>query len=200
MKDFLLFDSLNVEVVLKMNVKLVYFLLIILISLTGCSKGYIGNDNKSFGSLPVESNSNVISAQEARNIALAHVGLDEDAAVVFSKCNVDYDDNHSFYEIEFYYDNVKYEFDIGINDGNVYGFESEALRGNDLLNEEEIISIALNEVKGATRENIVEQKLDMDDGITLYEFKIIYDGFEYEISIDAYTNRVIEFSKERLLF
>ena len=68
------------------------------------------------------------------------------------------------------------------------------------MNEEEIISIALNEVKGATRENIVEQKLDMDDGITLYEFKIIYDGFEYEISIDAYTNRVIEFSKERLLF
>ena len=47
--------------------------------------------------------------------------------------------------------------------------------------------LALSQVPGAALNDIFEFETDYDDGHTEYEGKIIYNGMEYEFSIDAYS-------------
>lgn len=54
-------------------------------------------------------------------------------------------------------------------------------------------SIALDKVGGG---HITECELDTDDGIKKYEIKIIYNGHEYDIEINAGSGTIISFEKE----
>ena len=51
-------------------------------------------------------------------------------------------------------------------------------------------------MSGATASDIYEWKLDYDDGRPEYEGKIIYDGSEYEFTIDATAGTITEWDAE----
>lgn len=67
-----------------------------------------------------------------------------------------------------------------------------------MLTEQEAKQIALQQVPGATENNIVDFRKDMDDTMAEYEGEIHYDGMEYEFSIHAYEGTVLEWDEEPL--
>lgn len=65
-----------------------------------------------------------ISADDAKAAALAHAGLDA-SEVTFTKVRLDRDDDGDEYEVEFYKDNIKYEYDIDAATGRVLSYDKE---------------------------------------------------------------------------
>ncbi|MCD8019336.1 MAG: PepSY domain-containing protein [Clostridiales bacterium] len=64
-----------------------------------------------------------------------------------------------------------------------------------LITEEEAAAIALAKVSGATEDNLYMHQ-DTDDGISVYDGTIIYDGMEYDFEIDAQTGAIIDWESE----
>lgn len=58
--------------------------------------------------------------------------------------------------------------------------------------------LALAQVPGAQSRHIVEFETDRDDGRIVYEGKIVYDGFEYEFEIDAYSGAIRDWDVESI--
>lgn len=71
----------------------------------------------------------LLTAEEAKATALAHAGLAE-AEVSFTKVKLDRDDGCDEYEIDFYKDNVKYEYEIDALSGAVRSCEKEVKKVN----------------------------------------------------------------------
>ena len=68
--------------------------------------------------------SKVISADEARKIALKHAGVSS-SNVRYEKTELDYDDGRQKYEIEFRVGNMEYDYEIDATNGNVLKAEKD---------------------------------------------------------------------------
>lgn len=73
-----------------------------------------------------ESNENniKITMEQAKEIALKHANLDS-SVVNFVEEKLDYDDNKQKYELEFYYNNKEYSYDIDANTGDILSYEQD---------------------------------------------------------------------------
>lgn len=58
--------------------------------------------------------------------------------------------------------------------------------------------IALNQVPGATVNDIYEFEVDVEIGKIVYEGKIIYDNMEYDFEIDGYSGAIREWDAESI--
>lgn len=136
----------------------------------------------------------MISEQEAKTSALAHAGLTEEQ-VSFLKCGLDQDDGRTVYETEFYTaDGKEYDYEIDAFTGEVvsYDYDAESVvppdtKKDSSITEQEAMELALAQVPGASMDDIWEFETDHEDGRIEYEGKIRYDGMEYEFEIDAYS-------------
>ena len=70
--------------------------------------------------------------------------------------------------------------------------------GTNMLTEEEARQIALQQVSGATEDDIVEFRKDPDNSKAEYEGEIHYNGMEYEFEIDAYEGTILEWDEETI--
>ena len=150
-----------------------------------------------------EQESGEITLAEAKKIALDHAGVKEEDAV-FVKEKLDYDDGRKEYEIEFYSDNLEYDYEIDAITGDIISFDKDiedfAIEKKDTdlyIGEEKAKEIALAEIEGASEVDIAKFKLDNDDGRAKYEGIIIYSGTKYEFEIDAETGDIIEWETEK---
>ena len=148
-----------------------------------------------------QTGSGAVTEAEARAIALQHAGVSE-SDTVYLQVKLDYDDGVQVYDVEFYAGSTEYDYEISAATGEILGYDYDAEGYTPSANasgaaksEEEVRSIALSKVPGATAENIRLQ-LDRDDGKLLYEGKIVYDGMEYEFEIDAYSGAILEWEAE----
>ncbi len=141
------------------------------------------------------SQSEKISDEQAKSIALAHAGLTADQ-VTFAKSRLEIEDGLEVYDIEFYTaDHTEYDYDIDAYSGEVlkYDYDAEdvsppaAADNSSIITEEKAKELALAQVPGASIEHIREFKTDYEDGHTEYEGTIVYNGMEYEFEIDAYS-------------
>lgn len=80
--------------------------------------------DKTETSVPAELPENMISADDAKRIALEHAALTE-AEIKFSKAKLDYDDGNFIYELEFKLAGIEYEYEINASTGEILEFESE---------------------------------------------------------------------------
>lgn len=141
-----------------------------------------------------------LTADEAKAKALAHAGLSA-PQVTFTKTKSDWDDGRAIYEIDFYgSDGTEYEYEIDANTGDVVKYDTEAPKrqvyeqpttaaagSGSMLSADAAKKLALDQVPGATVNDIAEFETDRDDGRVEYEGKIYYGGMEYEFEIDAYS-------------
>lgn len=151
----------------------------------------------STGSAPV---SGMVDEGKALEIALNHAGVKAADATV-TKSRLDYEDGRQVYEIEWYANGAKYDYEIVVATGEIVDSSYEAKTvvgtGNSATTSEATAKqTALARVSGATEKDIYEWKLDYDDGLPEYEGKIIYGGTEYEFTIDATTGSVTEWDTE----
>ena len=148
------------------------------------------------------SSTGAVDEAKAQEIALAHAGV-KAADATITKSKLDYEDGRQVYEIEWYANGAKYDYEIAVATGEIVnsGYEAKTVVGtgnNATVSEATAKQTALARVSGATEKDIYEWKLDYDDGRTEYEGKIIYGGTEYEFTIDANTGAVLEWEAETI--
>lgn len=143
-----------------------------------------------------------VDEAKAQEIALAHAGVSAADATI-TKSKLDYDDGRQVYEIEWYANGAKYDYEVAVATGEIISSDYEAKNivgsGNSAtVSEADAKQTALTRVSGATEKDIYEWKLDYDDGRPEYEGKIIYGGTEYEFTIDATSGTITEWDAETL--
>lgn len=143
-----------------------------------------------------------VDEAKAQEIALAHAGI-KAADATITKSKLDYDDGRQVYEIEWYANGAKYDYEIAVATGEIVnsGYEAKTVVGTGssaTVSEATAKQTALARVSGATEKDIYEWKLDYDDGRPEYEGKIIYGGTEYEFTIDAASGNITEWDAEAL--
>lgn len=143
-----------------------------------------------------------VDEAKAQEIALAHAGI-KAADATITKSKLDYDDGRQVYELEWYANGAKYDYEIAVATGEIVnsGYEAKTVVGTGssaTVSEADAKKTALSRVSGATGKDIYEWKLDYDDGRPEYEGKIIYGGTEYEFTIDATSGTVTEWDAESL--
>lgn len=167
-------------------------------------------------------NKTYLSKEEAKEIVLKDIKLDEDD-VTFKEIDFDKDGDIYKYDIEFYYNRVEYNYEIDaksgkilfgdfvINDNNSNSNEttnnnSDNNTNNDTskqdethnyITKDEAIDIALANENLTINDVIMEKvELDNDHGRIVYEVEFYINGFEYEYEIDAATKEVIKVSEK----
>lgn len=142
----------------------------------------------------------VVDEGKAQEIALAHAGI-KAADATITKSRLDYEDGRQVYEIEWYANGAKYDYEIAVATGEIVnsGYEAKTVVGTGssaTVSEATAKQTALARVSGAAASDIYEWKMDYDDGRPEYEGKIIYGGTEYEFTIDATSGTVTEWDVE----
>lgn len=143
-----------------------------------------------------------ISLDDAKAAALADAGVTEDSAT-FVKAKKERDDGRNIYDIEFYADNTKYEYEINAADGSVISSERDAnvnngaAQGDAGLDAEAAKAAALAEA-GLTEDAVtfVKTSLDYDDGRRIYDIEFVSNDVEYSFEISADDGSIIEYSQE----
>lgn len=143
-----------------------------------------------------------VDEAKAQEIALAHAGI-KAADATITKSKLDYDDGRQVYEIEWYANGAKYDYEVAVATGEIInsGYEAKTVVGTGnsaTVSEVTAKQTALARVSGATEADIYEWKMDYDDGRPEYEGKIIYGGTEYEFTIDAASGNITEWDAESL--
>jgi len=141
--------------------------------------------------------------EQAKAVALAHAGLTE-KEVTYTKQKMDWENGRQVYEIEFYTDDYKeYDYEIDVATGKIvssdYDAESytpPAEAGKTAIDQAKAQEIALAKIPGAAANHVKKLKLDQDDGKQVYDVKIVYEGMEYDLEIDAANGTILEFETE----
>lgn len=155
---------------------------------------------------PEQNSNEQISLEDAKNAALKDAGL-VDSDVNYTKDRLDYEDGIAVYEIEFYADNIEYEYEINAATGAVYSksvetHQNPAGRGNGVsdrdsgtyIDVDSAKSIALDHAGFAAADvSRLKSEFDMDDGQAVYEVEFDKDGWEYEYTINAIDGSIIEY-------
>lgn len=150
---------------------------------------------------PASNSSSEISAEKAKEIALAKTGS---GTVV--ECKLDYEHGRKVYEIEIINGNTKYELDVCVTDSQIYDYEQKTISNPRQINPagsttssgsgitaERAKQIALAKVGGGT---VTECKLDYEHGRQVYEIEIRHNGWEYEIDIDIATGEIVKYETD----
>ena len=155
---------------------------------------------------------NTISSDEAKQIALQHANL-SDNQVTFIKVSQDYDDGINKYEIEFYYNNTEYDYEINAYSGEILKFDYDAEYYNpsntisysnfqssstqNLISSDEAKNIALQHANLTDNQvTFIKVSQDYDDGIHIYEVEFYYNNREYNYDINAINGTILSYEKD----
>lgn len=143
-----------------------------------------------------------VDEAKAQEIALAHAGVNAADATI-TKSKLDYDDGRQVYELEWYANGAKYDYEVAVATGEIVnsGYEAKTVVGTGnsaTVSEATAKQTALSRVPGATAANIYKFKLDFDDGRWEYEGEIRYGTMEYDFTIDANTGAFLEWDMESI--
>lgn len=143
-----------------------------------------------------------VDEAKAQEIALAHAGVNAADATI-TKSKLDFDDGRQVYELEWYANGAKYDYEVAVATGEIVnsGYEAKTVVGTGnsaTVSEATAKQTALSRVPGATAANIYKFKLDFDDGRWEYEGEIRYGTMEYDFTIDANTGALLEWDMESI--
>lgn len=152
---------------------------------------------------PTVENTDFISTEEAKEIALAHAGVQKETAR-FDGVEWELKKGSPVYEIEFKADGVEYEYDIHAQTGKIIQSRTEGKQQNgestadpDHITVEEAKAIALSHAGVSTEEaRFEETDLDFDHGKEVFEISFEVGRTEYEYEIDAHTGKILHVEKD----
>ena len=201
--------------------KLAAIMIIISISLVGCNNSGVSNSGATNESTTnqnttnqTETNSgitnnevfgaNKITIDQAKEIALNHAKLTAEQ-VSFIRTESEFDDGIEKYNIEFYYNNQKYDYDINAVNGQIIQYDLEGVINNSQNNLnstanisiEQAKEIALNHANLTSNQVIFSRtELDYDNGIQKYEVEFYYNNREYSYEINANTGDILGYEQD----
>ncbi len=158
-----------------------------------------------------------ISIEKAKELAFKHSKVIPGEAKI-TKIRLDKENRKSFYEIEFFTEKNKYKYNIDADTGKILSYSQKVREivnntvntgdseitpvkgnedGNRILNpskyigEEKAGEIVTGRITGSRKEDIIQLKLDDDNGRVVYEGKMVYQNTEYSFKIDALTGDIL---------
>ncbi len=164
-------------------------------------------------SVKTEVRKNGIGAKSALDAALTDAGLTEDK-VTSIEVELEREGGISVYEVVFTAEGKRYNYHIDPEDGSVLGFSSSERSnayekkskkadtkpkkdaGMQAARAAALAEIGLDEADAVS----VRERLDRDDGRSMYEFDILTEDMEHEIEIDAESGKVMGKHRELLGF
>ena len=186
-------------------------------SLVGCKNSKTLNNGN-------ETNKKV-TIEQAKEIALKHANLTSDK-VSFIRTETDIDNGVEKYDIEFYYENKEYDYEINAANGEIIEYDydvenyniptkedsnnivnnqqSNNIDGNQQLNPYET-SITVEQAKEialkhanltSSQVSFVKSEFDFDDGVKKYDIEFYYNNREYNYEIDANTGRILSYEQD----
>lgn len=152
------------------------------------------------------------SLEKAKEIALKQAGVDA-AKAKFVKAELDIENGVLLYDIEFYVDNVEYDFEIDAKTGKVLEFDKDienfVIQNNVKPNVNANTNTAANNAgisletakevalqhAGLTAAQVTFTKanLDYDDGRSYYDIEFRVGTAEYDFEIDVKTGKVLDY-------
>ncbi|MCM1496641.1 MAG: PepSY domain-containing protein [Bacteroides sp.] len=146
----------------------------------------------------------LIRLEDAKQAALIDAGVSA-SDVIYTKETLDYENGIAVYDIEFYIDNVEYEYEINAVTGAVYsknvethqtqtGYGEQTGASEMYIGVDNAASLALNHA-GFSEKDVsrLRTEFDMDDGQAVYEVDFDKDGREYEYKINAIDGSILEY-------
>lgn len=164
---------------------------------TGSTSSTDMNKARTGDTSSTDTNKTKITKKEALATALKHAGIKE-SSLTAKSIKRDYEHGTAIYDVEFYANGKDYDYEIRISDGEILESDYEIadglnrLRGSQSKNKitkSEAKKIALAKVPGAKRIHIEK---DRENGRTVYEGEVYYEGKEYEFEIDASTGKILK--------
>ncbi len=151
------------------------------------------------------SNQSKITIEQAKKIALKHANLLGNQ-VTFIKAGQELDDGIEKYDIDFYFDNKEYDYDINANTGEIisydydienYNHNKQSINNQSKITVEQAKEIALKHANLSESQVIfIKAGQEFDDGIEKYDINFYCDNKEYEYEINANTGEVVSFDYE----
>ncbi|MGG5463448.1 PepSY domain-containing protein [Clostridium sp. B9] len=147
----------------------------------------------------VYNNQSKITLDQAKEIALKHADILENQ-ITFIKGNREFDDGIDKYEIEFYFDNKEYDYDINANTGEIISYDYDIKNYNNKQSKitvEKAKEIALKHANlSGNQVTFIKVDQEFDDGIDKYDIQFYFDNKEYEYDINADTGEIVSFDYE----
>ena len=143
-----------------------------------------------------------VTEDQAKAAALSAAGIQESDLIGFT-VRPERDDGRQTYQVDLYTSSADYEIDVDMTTGQVLGQEQErydmswTTPDGASVTKEAAIQSVLERVSGATEANL-RMQVERDDGRTLYEGSVIYNGKDYDFEIDVQTGEFISWSEEAL--
>lgn len=140
----------------------------------------------------------------------AYIGLDRAREIALAKqpggtikeISFDFEDGRAVYEGELLHNGREYEFDIDAVSGDILKWKDDGPMDTDdqpLLDDSSYIglekakTIVLERLPGA---QVLELKLDRDDGRVIYEGEMITDSLEVDFEVDAVSGNIVKWDEE----
>ena len=148
----------------------------------------------------------IITVEEAYQLALTQLGLDE-LAVLKLKVELDQEDGTMVYKVKIETDMDEYKIYIDAKEGTVFVKEDNDHEDDDdnftteALSEEAVLEMIAAELEiDSTLITELEFDQEQDNGISYYEVEFVYNGMEYELDVDAETGEIYSNSMDNLGF
>lgn len=144
-----------------------------------------------------------ISAEKAKEVALKHAGVSASAAT-FLRSKLDYDDGRAKYDIEFYSNQIEYDYEISAVNGEILEFDRDIEYYNYTpatpgakITAEKAKEIAFKHAGvSAASVSFVRSELDYDDGRAKYDIEFYSNNTEYDYEISAATGEVLSYDRD----
>lgn len=147
----------------------------------------------------VEEADGEISLEKAIEIALEDAGVSKDEAA-FVKAVYEIDDGVAVYDMEFFVEDMVYDYEILAEDGTVYSKEIEPkpqsaeTDAGEQIGEDRAKEIALEHAELTDADvTFTKAELDLDDEQTVYDIEFRYETTEYEYEIHAQTGEIVKY-------
>ncbi|MBZ6005641.1 MULTISPECIES: PepSY domain-containing protein [Paraclostridium] len=171
---------------MKINKAIIIALGLVVICGVGVSYSLVKDDKAEY-----------LTKDQAKNIILEKV---PDGKIL--EFSYDNENNSPKYESEIVKDTMKYQVDVDAETGKIINFEQEVLKDQNngktsdkLISEDKAMDIMINKVPKAT---VQKFNLDKDGKNVEYEGVLTKADTKYEITVDAKTGDIKEFSHEQI--
>lgn len=160
-----------------------------------------------------------LSENEIKEIVINDTGLSSND-IYFENVDLDMGDNS--YEVDFYYNNVEYEYKIDAKNGRIiynnFNINNTSNQNNsdtnttnqtnentNNSNNTTTTGITLDEAKTIALEHaqlnesdvtFTKTQMDTDDGKQVYDIDFVYNNEEYDYEIASSTGEIVSYSKE----
>ncbi|MFI3228456.1 MAG: PepSY domain-containing protein [Clostridia bacterium] len=159
-----------------------------------------------------------IGVETAKSIALEHAGFTELEATGIT-CKKDFDNGIFEYDIEFWVENIEYDYEINLSTGVIIEYDWDIEKTNSSKNSKDDKNITTNTEQLAlendyigqdkaqeiallhaavTEDNVTQLKteFDIERGVAEYEVEWNVGKMEYEYTIDATTGDILKYDVE----